>query len=990
MKKTVFIISAFLFILTGCDLNELSQNAMKGKAITFSANTSYNNGVFTRTEYDGNLYGTGNNIERINWLNTDKIRIYSDVATVPASGANYSDYAITPSGNAEEVSSATASPVGGSGLVWGEGTHNFFGIYPSPSVNSFVSFTSPNVFGLKIPASQTYTLTSDGVTLKPDMDYAYMFATAQTDAEASVSLQFKPLFTAFEFTVDSGDEASMTLSSFELISNDDNTFLAGSFTAAVASNSYTVDVDALSASRTLSIDFGTEGITVTKGSPITFTLFALPQDLTGLSMKFNLLNGTSREVHLKKKPQGSEEYSYVTFTGGVKYRITNINLPVGEEWTYTLIHTGVTVTLSDSEGTAAQEIVRPYNTAGMTGNGFFDSYRVKRGSTEKVAVNISYEYEYASADANGEPVLNSDGTIAWSSTLPAGANAISIQGGQVSQTITADILDNTSITVTRTENVMIRHATKLKANGLNGFSQASPQDLSLYDISDLTSQRSSSKPVTANTYIVDRAGWYMFPVVYGNAIDYTKSSASLYLNGVNQYAYKDAESPEANTGYIWHNFQRYDGNLITSPYILDDVGLSVEDIDVVVVWQDVESADYSFITVDADLLNVSTANTFYDPVSGQYKTTMPYVSFQIPQGNISPDETLDASQRVTGIRQGNAVIAIRDKNNIDSETGKPTILWSWQIWVTDGFDTNFDGYGDGLTPVNVLTGSGAVKPSNDMMPLYLGRCDEGSLDYGDYVFYVRIRQSEGSADPIVFKVVQHISTNINYTGTAPTYQWGRKDPFVRSAGYTTNNSPIYSPAGYTVVSANNKIPHDFILPRNASLGITHPYKGYGSQGGGWINNGDEYDESAPYNLWNINQDARYQDKIVSKTVYDPCPPGYCLPHERGYSYFTTTGEMTYIGDLPSGQVRATDQNGDGIIDFDDYVYGWHFLTGHEDASIYFPISVTRGGGELILEKNGSMWAANYHGGLGFSYSYVSPRFGAGDGLHACAVVPVLE
>lgn len=598
---------------------------------------------------------------------------------------------------------------------------------------------------------------------------------------------------------------------------------------------------------------------------------------------------------------------------------------------YTLVHTGTTVTLSD--GTVVQEVFRLTGDAGNTDAVTFDSYLTRDGSTTKEPVSISGTYEYVAADDDGLPTKENGGTVAWTTTRPAELNGVIIDGEGVDKTFKASVKQNTNPNYKGRVNVTAYHAAALQRNGENGFTQSSPQDLSLYDITSMTSPRASGKPVTANCYVVDRAGWYMFPVVYGNAIDCTRASESEYNNGVNTIAYKD----------FARNYS--EGGNISSPYVLDDTGMSIGDCEAVILWEDVPSAEYAFVeNVSLNAVSVS-SGSFYDPVGGSWKTSVPYIKFKVPTTKLYDSggaETSDPSKAVVvkGARQGNALIALRKKSD-------QTILWSWHIWVTDGYDVDGDKLGDGLDPIPV-TLWGGVRISN-LMPVNLGYCEtDDNIRYADRVWFVRIRQDVGSADPIVFKVIQRVPSPPKYN-SGTFYQWGRKDPFLP---YARNDQGLvrikssFSPAGITT----------FQYTRHSSSGIsyaiTHPthFMQYYVQSGldiySWQKPSDRNQS-----LWKRNYPSVISG--TSKTVYDPCPPGYCVPRENIWSGFLGTNEW---GKYPllnqTTPVHVVDMDGSGDITLDDFWDGVTFYTNSaQTGTIHFPRSGSLGynTGELTAQ-----------------------------------------
>lgn len=155
---------------------------------------------------------------------------------------------------------------------------------------------------------------------------------------------------------------------------------------------------------------------------------------------------------------------------------------------------------------------------------------------------------------------------------------------------------------------------------------ASPVDLSMVSAKDVTVSDSARN--TANTYIVNRPGYYMLPLVYGNAI----------TNGVaNTISYDTG-----NTGYgCLDTFHNAYGTGITSPYIETDVTANGHTVSSAALSRE----DYE------GLVNVEGA---LRTVGG-----IKYLAF-----SIEPDD----------ITFGNAVVSAKD------EAG--TIVWNWNIWVT--------------------------------------------------------------------------------------------------------------------------------------------------------------------------------------------------------------------------------------------------------------------------------------------------------------------
>ena len=988
MKNTrynwMYMAALSVLALGACQRME-EEDFLTGKEINFGIST----GVVpsTRTSFSGDVVGTSDTYERIDWVEGDKIKVYSAEVTSPSN--KQAEY--TVKNHSASDRNSVAGVWTNTSLRWGEGEHVFYALYPSPASGNKATMdaTTPNKVGGTIEKAVTLVKDAGGDNFYTNMNYAYMYAVTKAAPGAeTVPLVFKPLMTAFEFTLRSSDidpiipdqantdalkKQYYWLKSVTLSTDAADTWLAGTFTADLKPDgTYDLAVtDNANRSNQIVATLPNSGVALTPDSPVKITLLGLPMDQTRLTLTLTFYDRTRTQT---LKTSAGEWY---TVPAGEKLYICNERVP--GLWVYHLEHTGTfeTVDMGDSDHTVARVVTKTGANSGNTdAAASLVSYKTSNennpaGTLYKTGLPLS-DYSYARADIYGNLSLDENGKIVWLEGLPEEiaslATPVTVNNGTLTNaangngTFTASVKANTAPVIESVESELLSHARAMKAKGTNGFSASSPQDLSLYDIEDLTRPRSSGKPTTANCYVVDRAGWYMFPLVYGNAIDYSREGAPLYSNGVNRYAYKD-ETTTANTGTYFHNFQRFDATSVTtgligSPYILDDLSLVTDDVEAVVVWEDVAGAEYAMVQ------NVSITempSSLYKTVDGTVKSTVPYIKFQVPVGSVNEDVEIEPALRVTGVRPGNAVIAVRRKSD-------SMILWSWHIWLTDGWDKDGDGKGDGLSPLTVQTRSSGVATANEMMPVNLGWCDANTTrHYHDRVWYIRLRQSEGiyGEEPlsIVYKVIQTTAPGVTISG-GTYYQWGRKDPFLPTRGSvvtattttvtsTILNKESYSPSGYVLVNAaNTAVSYSGSAANNASLSIRNPYIHYYHNNNGWMS-------SAVYNLWNMantiaNTKVTTADYIVYKTVYDPCPPGYCIPHSRAYTFFSTTGGSTST----LSQFNVADRNGDGTVNANDYtdvettLKGWYFFTDDAKAqTVFFPATGHRLNNSSVLQTS---------------------------------------
>ena len=291
------------------------------KGVRFSASMSTSG---TRTAYSGEGTTDTDGLltrERIDWTDGDLLRVYSPQAAQPDGSTHYADYEIqshetigTP--GAQLTSRATVEVKEGTEqLYWEESpgrdmVHDFFAVYPSPTTQGFtpgntleqdgVLFAPETVgedeimtFTGVTPATQTVTRknATENVWL-PDMRPAYMLATASSTQAAAdengITLQFIPKFSAFEFTVSSGDNPTVKLTSFSLTATEG--YLTGAFKISQADFGITTegiaDANVTDGGKTITVNFGADGITVTNVDPFTFAVLALPQRTSGLIISF--------------------------------------------------------------------------------------------------------------------------------------------------------------------------------------------------------------------------------------------------------------------------------------------------------------------------------------------------------------------------------------------------------------------------------------------------------------------------------------------------------------------------------------------------------------------------------------------------------------------------------------------------------------------------------------------------------------------------------
>lgn len=218
-----------------------------------------------------------------------------------------------------------------------------------------------------------------------------------------------------------------------------------------------------------------------------------------------------------------------------------------------------------------------------------------------------------------------------------------------------------------------------------------------------------------------------------------------------------------------------------------------------------------------------------------------------------------------------------------TRSGSDVILWSWHFWVTDYNPDAFRFFAidhDTVYHAEVPAGTFTYPVPNGQVERYAGTV----WTTGSYANRVMMDRPLGAVENYFTELP--VSTNSHTTTTRGHlfYQFGRKDPFplvsatagVAQLSYGSIRFRLSSETGY-----NDPVPQvQSVL--NPSLYYTKV------SAGTWCSDVDGY--TSPYYVWHdpkaIITSVGLGMENVTKSIHDPCPPGWKVPVRGAYSDFT--------------------------------------------------------------------------------------------------------
>ena len=423
-----------------------------------------------------------------------------------------------------------------------------------------------------------------------------------------------------------------------------------------------------------------------------------------------------------------------------------------------------------------------------------------------------------------------DGGTTWTTTKPSWLKSLSKEQGEggtdaevCTATLGTDIVD-------------------LVAQRNKGLQDATPLGTAAtpYNLSNNTGAAAVQN--TANCYVISAPGYYMIPLVYGNAITKGQTNSSAYISSAPATPVKFG-SPEKYTDVILHHFVDHYSQKITDPWIEKTNGKANNGVNgAEVTWSD----ENNLVTLPG--------SPIYRDASGNA-----YVKFEVKKDNI---------------KSGNAVISVKKGN---------TILWSWHLWFAPK---------TALDEISVTNAQNKVYKFTNETLGWKPTEWTGTSYSAPRTVKIKIEQTianNGTKQIGVITITQNAATT-KRSGTTTLYQWGRNNAF---PGSTVAQGQIIS--SKEDIHMNNKIqkPSYFFSTKIDRYGRIDQTDGL-----------TKYHYF--YNLWSMNNrnvvaDGKVSTVDVVKTIYDPCPVGFNVPANGAFSGFTmSTTDASATFDSNSG------------------------------------------------------------------------------------------
>lgn len=316
-----------------------------------------------------------------------------------------------------------------------------------------------------------------------------------------------------------------------------------------------------------------------------------------------------------------------------------------------------------------------------------------------------------------------------------------------------------------------------------------------------------------------------------------------------------------------------------------------------VIWQDIKGRAFHFTDEYAatkkDVFNGLGKNPVYFMLdSERLKNTM--------SGSLTDDTDI----------YGNILIGVKKK-------GSSEYLWSWHLWVTDYNPDAAPAYTEGLLYYKGISGNTSMGPIDMQGKYYYDAADASyteKLFDGNVQHYNSLTSFWTSKTPTATDVPSYPSSSTvwdsglyakkwimdrNIGAQSPDnssienpdeayglyYQYGRKDPFSYKPIYDIDGTP----------KASKWSTEDAASSEGGLIkkGIQNPQKFFTTVG-----KTIKWDKTASDNDW-FNPEWNHTETRGDKTLFDPCPPGWCIPVHEVFSFAVATTSNKGLDDVAS-------------------------------------------------------------------------------------------
>lgn len=299
--------------------------------------------------------------------------------------------------------------------------------------------------------------------------------------------------------------------------------------------------------------------------------------------------------------------------------------------------------------------------------------------------------------------------------------------------------------------------------------------------------------------------------------------------------------------------------------------------------------------------------------------------------------------------KGNVIVALYPEGQ-PSTSGA---LWSWHLWITD------------YTPDDALARSPEAgvyeyPVTGGVVHRYEGNAwKEGGKYANSYI----MDRNLGAAD------VNYHGRGNNLGQGALYFQFGRKDPIF-------GVQPVYGEFGTTDVTETTlstsvrysvMYPLKYMYPRGLTTSSRYAWTL------GNIYNPTTNDKTI---LWNDPETATGGSNPGGKSIFDPCPPGYCLPQKEAWDDFrknTDTNPTTNVrtsGDMLRGFWGYLESKNYGLY---YWPYAEPYISKVPENPVYYPSSGYMASGTV---NNHEQYLYSYTSNSNttiYSYSFVHRR-----------------